>query len=44
MTNYLAGKEILEGPFFGSAMVVASNGTIIDILPHGKTGILLVDL
>jgi len=43
MTNYLAEGNLLRGGF-GGAMVVSSDGTVVDSLPLGKVGILLVDL
>ncbi len=43
MTNYLADKNLLGGGF-GGAMVVSSDGALIDSFPLGKTGMLLVDV
>ncbi len=43
MTNYIADKEMLGGAF-GGAMIVSSNGTVIDSFPLGKVGMLLVNL
>ena len=43
MTNYIADKDLLGGSF-GGAMVVSSDGTVIDSFPLGKAGILVVDL
>jgi len=47
MTGYVAdfqpkGREYERS--LGSAMVVSSDGTVLDSLPPGKTGILLIDL
>jgi len=43
MTNYLADKDI-GGGAFGGAMVVRSDGFVIDSLPLGKSGILYIEL
>lgn len=43
MTNYLADRDMMNGAF-GGAMVVAENGDVMNSLPLGKTGILMVDL
>jgi predicted amidohydrolase len=43
MTNYLADRTLLGGTF-GGAMVVAADGTVIDALPLGRAGMLVVDL
>lgn len=42
MTNYLTDKDF-DG-YFGGAMVVSSNGAVVDSFPLGKVGILMVDL
>jgi len=41
--NYLAHRSLLGGAF-GGALVVSGDGTLIDHLPLGRTGTLLVDL
>jgi predicted amidohydrolase len=43
MTNYFADKS-LNGGSFGGALVVSKDGFIIDELPLGKEGILVVDI
>ena len=43
MTNYLVDKNLLGGGF-GGAMVVSSDGTLVDSFPLGKAGMLLVDV
>ncbi len=43
MVNYLADRELLGGAF-GGAMVVSGNGVMIDCLPLGRPGMLVVDL
>jgi len=47
MTSYYADlppEDMDLGGAFGGAIVVSSDGTVIDSLPPGRTGILLVDL
>jgi predicted amidohydrolase len=44
MVNYLGGKDLEEDATFGGAMVVSTRGEIIDRLPLGETGLLMVDL
>ncbi len=43
MANYLAAPDLLGGAF-GGAMAVTGDGTVIDRLPLGQEGMLLVDL
>ena len=43
ITNYLADKD-LNGGAFGGAMVISSDGTVIDCFPLGESGILSVNL
>ena len=42
MTNYVADRDFSGS--FGGAMVVSSDGTVMDSFPLGKSGILLVNL
>ncbi len=47
MTSYLADlppEDMDLGGAVGGAIVVSSDGTVVDSLPPGRTGILLVDL
>ena len=44
MTNYLAGQGLADDNSFGGAMVALDDGAVIDSLPLGKDGLLLVDL
>jgi len=43
MANTLAGRELDRGSF-GGAMVVSKDGAVVDSLPLGRVGTLLVDL
>jgi len=43
MTNYLADRDLMGGAF-GGAMAVAGDGIVMDSLPLGQAGILLIDL
>ena len=42
MTNYVADRDFSGS--FGGAMVVSSDGTVVDSFPLGEAGILMVDL
>ena len=44
MVNYLAGEDLPDDGSFGGAMVVSADGEIIERLPLGQTGLLVVDL
>ena len=43
MINYLADRNLLGGSF-GGAMVVLSDGTVVDSFPLSKVGILVVEV
>jgi len=42
MTNYISDRDFSGS--FGGAMVVSSDGTVVDSFPLGEAGILMVDL
>ena len=44
MANYLAHEDLGGGRSFGGAFVVSGDGTLIDSLPLGRSGLLSVEL